>query len=312
MSEVRQLVEDLVTMKRAAGFSWKRQEHDLLQFADLCERMGHVSGDVSSECVDRYVYGAHVRATTVYKRELLLAELGDFARARGFSGAHVCKVGGCPHWRPGPPYIFTDEEVRRLFAAIDGRQPTTSDNRGLVDPVLFRVLYGTGVRVSECLGLAVGDFDPVTRSVTVRGGKNGRDRVLPVTDRLAATVDRYIGAAHPSGDVREALFYTRDPRRAMDRSTVYVRFREYLLMADIPHFRDGGPKVHSLRHGFAVGCLRRWAREGADVTAKLPRLMGYMGHGDLRATEYYLRLTAELYPGMVEQVERECGWVVPS
>jgi integrase len=66
-----------------------------------------------------------------------------------------------------------------------------------------------------------------------------------------------------------------------------------------------------LRHGFAVGCLRRWAREGADVTAKLPRLMGYMGHGDLRATEYYLRLTADMHPEIASSLEARFGYVVP-
>ena len=56
----------------------------------------------------------------------------------------------------------------------------------------------------------------------------------------------------------------------------------------------------------------RGAGEGADVNAMMPVLAAYMGHADIRCTEYYLRLTAETCPGMVAQVERECGWVVPS
>lgn len=63
---------------------------------------------------------------------------------------------------------------------------------------------------------------------------------------------------------------------------------------------------------FACHRLRGWVEAGDDVNALMPYLAAYMGHADTRCTEYYLRLTAELFPGMVAQVERECGWVVPS
>ena len=94
---------------------------------------------------------------------------------------------------------------------------------------------------------------------------------------------------------------------------MYGFFREALWGAGISHGGRGkGPRVHDLRFTFACHRLRSWVAEGADVNALMPVLAAYMGHADTRCTEYYLRLTAELYPGMVEQVERECGWVVPS
>ena len=69
----------------------------------------------------------------------------------------------------------------------------------------------------------------------------------------------------------------------MDKSTAYLHFRDYLLMADIPHV-DKGPRIHDFRHGLAVENLRRWAKEGADMSNKLPYLSAYMGHTDFRAT----------------------------
>ena len=91
---------------------------------------------------------------------------------------------------------------------------------------------------------------------------------------------------------------------------IYLRFRGYLADAGIPHF-TGGPHPHSLRHGFAVANLRRWAAQGADLAVKLPYLACYMGHADLRGTQYYLRLTADAYPEVMARAQLRFGYVIP-
>ena len=90
-----------------------------------------------------------------------------------------------------------------------------------------------------------------------------------------------------------------------------MRFRGYLADAGIPHF-TGGPHPHSLRHGFAVANLRHWAAEGADLAAMLPYLACYMGHADLRGTQYYLRLTADAYPEVMARAQVRFGYVIPA
>jgi integrase/recombinase XerD len=108
------------------------------------------------------------------------------------------------------------------------------------------------------------------------------------------------------------LFHTGDPARPADTSTIYNRFRRYLTDADIPHFAPGGPHIHSLRHGFAVQNLRHWAADGSDLAVMLPYLSAYMGHSDLRGTQYYLRLTADAYPDVAEMVQARFGYVIPN
>ena len=110
--------------------------------------------------------------------------------------------------------------------------------------------------------------------------KNGEGRTIPITDRLSATLDAYIAAAHPAPEHDDNVFYTRAADRPINQATVYTRFRGYLADAGIPHF-IGGPHPHSLRHGFAVANLRRWATAGADLAVMLPYLACYMGHADL-------------------------------
>ena len=134
---------------------------------------------------------------------------------------------------------------------------------------------------------------------------------MPVTGRLAATLDSYIAAAHPCPEPGHKLFHTGDPSRPADKSTVYNRFRRYLADADIPHF-PGGPHIHSLRHGFAVANLRRWAADGADLVVMLPYLSAYMGHADLRGTQYYLQLTADAHPEVAAMASARFGYVIPG
>ena len=154
-------------------------------------------------------------------------------------------------------------------------------NRALVDPVLFRVLYATGLRLSEALNLQLRDFDAARATLEVRDSKNREHRIVPVTRRLADTLEAYIAAAHPDPEPAHHLFHTGDPAKPADKSTIYNRLRRYLADADIPHF-PGGPHIHSLRHGFAVQNLRRWAADGSDLAVMLPYLSAYMGHADLR------------------------------
>ena len=166
-------------------------------------------------------------------------------------------------------------------------------------------------RLSEALGLELRDFDPARAIIEIRDGKNHENRLLPVTGRLAATVDCYIAAAHPCPEPGHKLFHTGDPSRPADKSTVYNRFRRYLADAGIPHF-PGGPHIHSLRHGFAVANLRRWAADGADLVVMLPYLSAYMGHADLRGTQYYLRLTADAHPEVAAMASARFGYLIPG
>jgi integrase len=207
--------------------------------------------------------------------------------------------------------VFIDDEVRRLFAAIDSQAMSSYSNKAMVDAVLFRVLYGAGLRVSEALNLSLADVDTRSGTLRIRDSKNGESRTVPVTGRLTATLKGYITAAHPTPESSDYVFYTAAAGRPINQSTVYVRFRGYLADAGIPHF-TGGPHPHSLRHGFAVANLRRWAAQGADLAVMLPYLACYMGHADLRGTQYYLRLTADAYPEVMARAQVRFGYVIPA
>ena len=304
------LVAELVASRRAGGYRFIVQERVLRQFADHCRREGYPDGSITKESVDGFLYGGHRRSSTVRRNELALRQLAEYARAAGWDActpAAATRV----RIRHQPPYAFTDEEVRRLFAVVDSQAMSSFSNKAMVDPVLFRVLYGAGLRVSEALNLSLADVDTRVGTLRIRDSKNGESRTVPVTGRLTATLEGYIAAAHPAPESSDCVFYTVAAGRPINQSTVYARFRGYLADAAIPHF-TGGPHPHSLRHGFAVANLRRWAAQGADLAVMLPYLACYMGHADLRGTQYYLRLTADAYPEVMAKAQVRFGYVIPA
>lgn len=305
------LIDTLVAARRAGGFRYHSQQRVLRQFAEHTRREGHADGSIIKEAVEDFLYGRHLKASTIRREEIVLRELAEHVRQFGWQAWAPATLTGVktPH-RP-PPYVFSDDEIRRLFHVIDTQQLSEMSNRALVDPVLFRVFYATGVRLSEGLNLELRDFDPARATIEVRDGKNHENRLVPITGRLAATLQSYIATAHPRPVPTHKLFYTGDPAKPADKSTIYNRFRRYLADADIPHF-PGGPHIHSLRHGFAVQNLRRWAADGADLRVMLPYLSAYMGHADLRGTQYYLQLTADAHPEVAAMAQARFGYVIPE
>lgn len=304
------LVADLVATRHAGGYRFKIQERVLRQFADHCRRQGYPGGSITKEAVQGFLYSAHLRSSTIRRNELALRQLAEHAQAVGWA-AYIPAATTRVRVRHQPPYVLTDDEVRRLFAAIDAQAMSCFSNKALVDPVLFRVLYGAGLRVSEALNLTLSDVDTSAGTLRIRDSKNGAGRTIPITGRLTATLNAYTTAAHPAPEHSDYIFYSRAAGRPINQAAIYVRFRGYLADAGIPHF-TGGPHPHSLRHGFAVANLRRWAAAGADLAVMLPYLACYMGHADLRGTQYYLRLTADAYPEVIAKAQIRFGYVIPT
>ena len=213
------------------------------------------------------------------------------------------------------PRIFTHAEVQRLLQEVDRLVPTAaSPLRHLVMPEVFRLLCGCGFRLGEVLNLRNDDVDLNRGILTVREGKFRKDRLVPPALALVERLRSYDSAVSAVVGPRrgDAFFFPSFRSGRCHPNTVYMAFRQALFTCGIPHGGKGkGPRVHDLRHTFAVHTMLRWYREGADLNAKLPVLATYLGHESLRGTERYLHLTAELFPEVAVRVNAAFGDVIP-
>ena len=213
--------------------------------------------------------------------------------------------------RPLVPHVYPDQELAALFSQTDRcRYCAQVPLRHLVMPVLFRTIYACGLRASEARLLRADDVDITTGVLQIRDSKGGKDRQLPVSAPLRERFANY--HAHVLGRSGGDWFFPGRAGQPLTLGNVDKNFRRFLWQARIPHGGRGhGPRVHDLRHAFAVNNLRDWFIHGEDVGALLPVLQTYLGHSSISDTAYYLRLTAESHPHISAQVQRVIGDVVP-
>lgn len=191
------------------------------------------------------------------------------------------------------PFIFNVDQARQLLdAAAALPDNPRARNRAAVHHGIFALCYGLGLRAGEACRLRVGDVDADRRLLVVRGGKFGKSRLVPHGPRMAGLLARHLGGREGADDDPLFSFDGHRPVHPGTPSQVFHRLAGELAFP-VP---DGviPPRLHSLRHSFAVGCLLRWYREGLDPASRLVRLSTFMGHVSPASTAVYLRITPEL------------------
>jgi integrase/recombinase XerD len=304
----------LVEQQRAVGYKYAAEERVLARFAAFCRSQfpGLAAPDQAS--VEAWLAAAQRRAVTPATLQGLAAPVRELARWLGRRGvpAYVLPKGALPKPARYVPHIYTDQELAALFAQTDRcRYCSLVPFRHLVMPVLFRTIYACGLRASEARLLRLDDVDITTGVLQIRDAKGGKDRQVPVSAPLRVRLADY--HAQVIGRSGGDWFFPGTAGKPLTLGNIDKNFRRFLWQARISHGGRGhGPRVHDLRHTFAVNNLRSWFTHGGDVGALLPVLQTYMGHSSIADTAYYLRLTAESYPHITAQVQHAVGDVVPT
>jgi integrase len=197
------------------------------------------------------------------------------------------------------PYIYNDREVKDIITASE----SIPSKRGIVSitaPMLFGLIAVTGMRVSEALSLDLGDVDLARRVIHIRYGKGSKERLIVVDETTSKLLERYMQRRlRLCPDERAALFVADDGRRLpYDRASII--FAKACMAAGIreyPHRRDSvgrGPRIHDLRHTFAVNTMIRAYRAGQDPSKDVLRLSTFLGHYSSSATYWYVEAVPEL------------------
>jgi site-specific recombinase XerD len=296
---LREAIEQYVLWRRAHGAKFTTGANLLRQF------LGHADGDAECDAVGTAQVLAFLAGAgpLTRHRENKYCALAGFWR-HAISRGHAISS-PLPDDEPrspvrAPPYIYSRDELRRLF---DPTNVETS-RRGAVqfDAATFRtlllLLYGAGLRFSEATGLTLADVDLAENVLTIRATKFYKNRLVPIGPQLATVLDGYLHRSRCEGLSRDEaafLLSNRDGTR-LASSTVQSAFDALRRIAEV-HGTEGGrliPRLHDLRHSFAVHSLTAWYRQGADVQRLLPVLSTYLGHSDLEGTKVYLSMTPEL------------------
>lgn len=306
-------VDAMVAQKRTVGYKYEAEEAILCRFVAFTRNRFPGLETITEVSANAWIEAARKRAVTPSTLQGLASPVRHLARWLTFHdvAAYALPTGVLPRPADYVPHIYSNKELAAIFAQAD-RCHYCSDVplRHLVMPVLFRTIYACGLRCSEARLLRAEDVDLATGLLQVRDAKGGKDRQIPVSEPLRVRLAHY----HAQFDwMDHEWFFPGRRSLPMRLGNVYNNFRRFLWQARISHSGRGqGPRVHDLRHTFAVHNLRMWFAGGKDVGALLPILQTYMGHSSIEDTAYYLRLTAESYPHIVARLDQTIAHVIPS
>jgi len=234
---------------------------------------------------------AHLTPTVRLSRMRIVRNLCLYLR-RSDPGCFVPDPSGfpAPH-APRRPYIFSKEQiVRLLHEAVNLRPSSTSPLRAEVFRLAIVLLYTAGLRRGELIRLVLSDYDPVECTLIVRESKFHKSRLVALSTDAASEVRAYLQARRRlAHDPDAPLLVSRSGGlRAYSGGGLGQGLRNLFCSADVRTAQGLLPRVHDLRHTYAVHALLRWYHDGADVQAKLPALATAMGHVSVASTAYYL------------------------
>lgn len=306
------MCEAFVRQRRALGVQYNGQIWTLRRFDNLAKSFNIQNFTISRELAGAWMEKSPNESDSYHANRLyVIWHFADFLVQQGHdsyfrrfkvrrNSAHA-------------PYIFTKDEMGRIFAVLDNIEYSPcSPNKHKAFPVLYRILYGCGLRISEALHLTVKDVDVRSSMIHIASGKNDKERLVPMSESLALWCAAYLDETHTGHDESHMFFYNRDGKPYCV-SNIEKHFRTMLWDADIPYCgRNLGPRLHDIRHTFVCHRLNEWANSGFDLMAGLPVLSKYLGHENVAGTQWYLKMTAEAYPEITEKMNALTGYAFPE
>ena len=288
-------ISRFIELRRLSGTDYSSQAR-LLSYFD-CFLVAHYSSGsvVTRQMVDHYLQSlAHLRPRVQSNRFCVVRQLCEYI-ARTDPWCYVPEpIRIVTSQKTFCPYIFSEKEIWSLLSAASALLPSES-LRPHTYRTLFGLLYTTGIRIGEAFALTTEDFQPERDLLYIAEGKFRKARWVPLHPSTSLMLDQYITRRLRNGPrTPDSPLFINLRAGRLRHCTVHQAFRQLLGACGIAHHKSSGPRIHDLRHSFAVHKLLAWYRDGLDVNARLPVLATYMGHVDITSTQVYLRPTAEL------------------
>jgi integrase len=306
MSPLRQALADYLQIRRALGYKLERAEKLLGQYLDHLETLGADTVTVNN-AVDWALLPP--AGSNGHWWAFRLSVVRGFARyLHALDDRHeVPPADVLPHrTHRAIPYLYGEAQI---FALMDATVHLRSRLRQQTYRTLIGLLWVTGMRVGEAIRLDRGDVDLAHGVLTVRGAKLGKSRELPLHPTTVQALRRYLRLRDrlcPQPHTDAALISPAGTR--LIYCNVHSTFRELRRRAGlVAHHAARRPRIHDIRHTFAVDTLIGWYRTGVEVRPRLPLLSTYLGHVHPKDTYWYLHAAPELLQLAAGRLDQQEG-----
>ena len=289
-------IKSYLHLKRSLGRSYQNEDRTLHSLDHFLVTQYPLLEDLTAEAFNSWSATLHHLNPTVRRRRMHMVRNLCLYRCRSKPRSFVPDPLTFPTNRPhSPPYIVSESEMASILRATQSLSP---GRRSPLRPQTIRIalllLYSTGIRRGELLRLKWGDFDSNQATLSIQFTKFHKSRIIPLSPSVAAELQTYLTLRQKKrllADVTSPIVWN-GYRSLQEKSYTGTGFAANwaALCASLNIFTPNGrpPRIHDLRHSFAVNVLLRWYRDREDVQAKLPLLSTYMGHVSVGSTHYYL------------------------
>lgn len=309
MSKLHDSVAKYVALRRSLGFSMNGPEYVLRRFTVFASDEGAYF--ITNKLVTRWL--EHQSKVTPATRCARLATIRRFA---------VWQRGMDPRTEVPPkqlfysryerkqPYIYTNKELHDILVEA-GKLPSKLGWRAQTHVTYFSLLAVTGLRMSEALALDRDDVDLVEGILRIRRTKFGKSRLVPLHSTTTDALQSYAQARDTLFPrLGTPAFFVSEHKTRLGQWGVRYNFAKACsrigLRAPFKGSRHGsGPRLHDLRHRFAVNTMVNWYRKGVDVERSMPKLSAYLGHTHGHDTYWYIEAVPELLQLATERLKEE-------
>lgn len=296
MNALSKELDRYLSIRRGLGYDLRTAERILRRFIAFAQQQGadHIIADLCLRWLETSGASQQTRAGQ-------LGAVRPFAAwLHGLDPDHEVpprSLVPCRRRRP-LPYIYSEEEIRRIVETA-AKLPSLNGIRALTCAALFGLIAVTGLRVSEALSLNADDIDMESRVLTLRCGKLGKERLLPLSESTTVHLATYAAERDRLLGYRPEPFFVSDRGQRLTDCGARYNFAAVcqtigLRPAQQFHRHGRGPRIHDLRHSFAVRTLINWYRTGKDPAHEMIKLSTYLGHADPANTYWYIEAVPEL------------------
>lgn len=305
MSDLRRVLEDYLSTREALGYQVGEPGHLLGQFLDHLETSG--LDTITTEAAVAWATQPHTAISAWQARR--------FGLVRGFAtylntidpDSEIPAAGlVAGRNRRAVPYLYSDAEIAALMAAAS---QLGSPVRAATYRTLVGLLAVTGLRIGEVIALDRGDVDIAQGQLTVRRGKFGKSRQIPLHATTVNALDEYAMRRDQLLPCPASLaFFVSTTGTRLFYSSFHRSFSDLITRAGLqPRSASCRPRPHDLRHSFAVRTLLGWYRDDLDAAARLPLLSTWLGHVHPASTYWYLSGAPELFALVADRLEASLG-----
>lgn len=306
MTTLSKRLDDYLAIRRSLGYDLTASEQVLRRFAAFADHQGEDCITVDLILRWKAVFGAATNDT--WSARLRMVRI--FATwLHGIDARTEVPPAGLisGKLRRARPHIYSDAEIARIVSGV-AALPSRRGVRGRTSATLLGLIAATGMRISEAIGLDDVDVDLDAAVLTIMRAKNGKVRLVPIAPSVVDRLRAYRTArTRIFGRETSAFFLNENGLRQKKNSLRhdFVRVCQRMGLRPCQVRRHGsGPRVHDLRHTFAVRTIVSWYRKGLDPDREMLKLSTYLGHSTPESTYWYIEAVPELMQLALKRAER--------